>query len=86
MEKENSSNSITFQQLVDAIKNLQPDERSRLLQILSKDELSIVNESEAIYTKSEPKQFDFEENWNNGLTSAEFIEKVHQHIDKLPWK
>lgn len=86
MKNQNSSNSITFQQLLDAINNLQPEERSKLLQILSKDKLSIVNESEAVYVKSTPKDLGFEKKWNNGLSSEEFKEKIHQHIDTLPWK
>jgi len=79
-------NQITFQQLLDAINNLKPEEKDKLLQILSKDDLSVVKESEAIYVKSTPTAVDFEKKWNNGLTSEEFKEKIYQHIDTLPWK
>lgn len=81
-----NQNPLTFQELVDAINNLKPEERSRLLQILAKEELPVVNESEAGYLKSTPTVLNFEEKWNNGLTSEEFMEKIHQHIDALPWK
>ena len=86
MKNQNSNNQITFQQLVDAINKLQPEEKDKLLQILSKDDLSVVNESEAIYLRSTSKTLDFEKEWNDGLTSEEFKEKIYQHIDKLPWK
>ena len=86
MKNQNSNNQITFQQLVDAINKLQPEEKDKLLQILSKDDLSFVKESEAIYVKSTSKTLDFETKWNNGLTSKEFKEKIYQNIDTLPWK
>ncbi|RZK58175.1 MAG: hypothetical protein EOO91_08740 [Pedobacter sp.] len=79
-------NLLTFQELLDAINTLKPEEKVKLLQILSKDDLSVVKESEAIYVKSTPIGIDFEKKWNNGLTSEEFKEKIYQHIDTLPWK
>lgn len=69
MKKQNSDKPITFKQLVDAINDLHPEEKYKLRQILYVEESTLVNDSQSVYVKSDPKDYDFEEKWSKGLNS-----------------
>jgi len=54
--------------------------------ILTESGLPVVEDENATYLKASTRNNDFEQKWNESLTSGQFKKAVIQHIDGLPWK
>jgi len=62
-----------------------------LINLISEiEEESVLEEALSVYitkNRKEPKEiFDFEKEWNRGVTSEDLKEKVIKHLESLPWK
>jgi hypothetical protein len=58
--------------------------------IVEIEDESVLEEALSVYitkNRKEPKEiFDFEKEWNRGITSEDLKKKVIKHIESLPWK
>ena len=54
--------------------------------ILNEGRLPVVEDEHATYLKASTRNNDFEQKWNQSLTSEKFKEAVIQHIDSLPYR
>ncbi|MBA3985571.1 MAG: hypothetical protein H0X63_03125 [Flavobacteriales bacterium] len=60
--------------------------KTELLQWLENvTDLSVLEQIEAIKNRN-PKPFDFEKEWENGLTLDEFRAEMQKRINAYPWK
>jgi len=58
--------------------------------IVEIEDESVLEEALSVYitkNRKEPKEiFDFEKEWNRGITGEDLKKKVIKHIESLPWK
>lgn len=63
------------------------EKRSRIIARLSHIENEVVlDEIEKILNQEENTEFDFEKEWENGLTPEEFMVEMKKRISAWPWK
>ncbi|MFC1224030.1 hypothetical protein ACFE6N_09490 [Pedobacter sp. BG31] len=82
----NPFDNMDFKSLLEHIKKLSAAEKKELIQVLSQDQLPVVNEEQIAYIKTSVKDTSFDEKWKESISSSEFKAAAIQHINALPWK
>lgn len=86
MKNQKSEINISFSDLVKAVEQLSETDKVKVLELLNRSVSTVVNEPNAVYEKPKKLDTEFESKWNKAITTEDFTDKVHQHIESLPWR
>ena len=86
MKNQKSKIHISINDLVKAIEQLSETDKIKVLELLNRSVSTVVNEPDAVYEKPKELAAEFESKWNDAITIEDFTDKIHQHIENLPWK
>lgn len=70
--------------MVDSIEEIK-DKKKIIFELMEKtDNSSVLDEMISILNKD--NQFDFQSEWENGITQEEFLDNMKERIKEYPWK